>query len=65
MSIDLKHTSASVDAYQEIPEGICAITHAPLDIGTIIRAVGDDAAGGTAVFIGTTRNSFKGIFVRA
>ncbi|KAJ7169835.1 molybdenum cofactor synthesis 2 [Mycena filopes] len=31
-----------------------------LDVNTIIESVGDDGAGATAVFIGTTRNSFKG-----
>jgi molybdopterin synthase catalytic subunit len=57
---DLARPSASVDLYLEIPEGICAITHNPLDVDSIIRSVGDGSAGGTAIFIGTTRNSFKG-----
>jgi molybdopterin synthase catalytic subunit len=57
MALSPKH---SVDALLEIPEGVCAITHAPLDVDAIIGSVGDPGAGGTAVFIGTTRNSFKG-----
>ncbi|KAI0756911.1 molybdenum cofactor synthesis 2 [Daedaleopsis nitida] len=52
--------SASVEARLNIPEGICVLTYRPLDIQAIITSVGDDAAGATAVFIGTTRNSFKG-----
>lgn len=41
-------------------EGECRLTYEPLDVQSIIKSVGDDAAGGTAVFIGTTRDSFKG-----
>ena len=52
--------SASIEARLEIPEGTCVLTYQPLDVQTVIRSVGDDAAGATAVFIGTTRNSFKG-----
>ncbi|EGO26539.1 hypothetical protein SERLADRAFT_339519, partial [Serpula lacrymans var. lacrymans S7.9] len=40
--------------------GTCVLTYAPLDVDAIIRSVGDDGAGATAVFIGTTRDSFKG-----
>lgn len=36
------------------------LTFDSLDTDAIIRSVGDDTAGATAVFIGTTRNSFKG-----
>ena len=36
------------------------MTYQALDVEEIIRSVGDDGAGATAVFIGTTRNSFKG-----
>ncbi|CCL99028.1 uncharacterized protein FIBRA_01037 [Fibroporia radiculosa] len=56
--------SASVDALLDIPEGICVLTHAPLAVEDIIKSVEDDRAGATAVFIGTTRNSFKGKVVR-
>ncbi|OCH96090.1 molybdenum cofactor synthesis 2 [Obba rivulosa] len=52
--------SASVDAYLEIPEGTCVLTHEPLNSQEIIQSVGDGRAGAIAVFIGTTRNSFKG-----
>ncbi|RPD55815.1 molybdenum cofactor synthesis 2 [Lentinus tigrinus ALCF2SS1-6] len=51
---------ASVEARLDIPEGTCALTYEPLDVQAIINSVTDDAAGATAVFIGTTRNSFKG-----
>ncbi|KAI0375080.1 molybdenum cofactor synthesis 2 [Pilatotrama ljubarskyi] len=52
--------SASVEARLDIPEGTCALTYEPLDVQAIITSVADDGAGATAVFIGTTRNSFKG-----
>ncbi|KAK0245538.1 molybdenum cofactor synthesis 2 [Armillaria nabsnona] len=51
---------ASIDIALDIPGGICSITLQPLDVQGIVQSVGDDAAGATAVFIGTTRNSFKG-----
>lgn len=52
--------AASVEARLEIPEGICVLTYEKLDTQTIIQSMSDDGAGATAVFIGTTRNSFKG-----
>ncbi|CDO71635.1 hypothetical protein BN946_scf184911.g105 [Trametes cinnabarina] len=52
--------SASVAARLDIPEGTCALTYEPLDVQSIIQSVTDDGAGATAVFIGTTRNSFRG-----
>lgn len=52
--------SASVAARLDIPEGTCALSYDALDVQTIIQSVADDDAGATAVFIGTTRNSFKG-----
>ncbi|THH16805.1 hypothetical protein EW146_g3886 [Bondarzewia mesenterica] len=51
---------ASVEARKEISGGVCVLTYQRLDTAAIIASVGDDAAGATAVFIGTTRNSFKG-----
>ena len=51
---------ASVAAKLEIPEGTFVLTNDKLDSEAIIRSVQDDAAGATAVFIGTTRNSFQG-----
>ncbi|TFK41212.1 molybdenum cofactor synthesis 2 [Crucibulum laeve] len=51
--------STSVEATFEIPEGICVLSYS-LNVQQIIQSVQDDAAGATAVFIGTTRNSFKG-----
>jgi molybdopterin synthase catalytic subunit len=59
----LSSPSASVDAYMETLGGICVLTHHALDVNQIITSVGDDSAGATAVFIGTTRNSFKGGFL--
>lgn len=54
--------AASFDVQLEIPGiGSCSLTHEPLNVDEIIRMVSDDGAGATGVFIGTTRNSFKGI----
>ena len=53
-------TPASIDAALEIPEGICVLTHDPLDVEHIRTLVADDGAGANLIFVGTTRNSFKG-----
>jgi len=50
--------SASVAASLELVNAVCALSFA-LDVQNIIASVGDDGAGATAIFIGTTRNSFK------
>ncbi|KIP11375.1 hypothetical protein PHLGIDRAFT_99520 [Phlebiopsis gigantea 11061_1 CR5-6] len=52
--------AASVEARLETEDGVCVLTYNSLDTQDILSSVGDDAAGATAVFIGTTRNSFKG-----
>ena len=52
----------SVDAELITDDGVCVLTHTPLDVQAIISSVGSDEAGATAVFIGTTRNSFKGLY---
>jgi len=52
--------SASYADSFETKNGECVLTYEPLDTQSIIKSVGDDAAGAIAVFIGTTRNSFKG-----
>jgi molybdopterin synthase catalytic subunit len=52
--------AASTPARLESTQGVCVLTFEPLDVGTAIKAVGDDGAGATAIFIGTTRNSFQG-----
>ena len=52
---------ASVAAKLEIPEGAFFLTYDKLDSEAILRSVQDDAAGATAMFIGTTRNSFQGV----
>ena len=51
---------ASTAAKLEIPEGIFVLTFDKLDSEAVIQSVQDDTAGATAVFIGTTRNSFQG-----
>lgn len=55
------HNAASVDARLDTEHGPVVLTHDRLDTNEIIASVGDDAAGAVAVFIGTTRNSFKGV----
>ncbi|KAJ3479612.1 hypothetical protein NLI96_g8940 [Meripilus lineatus] len=52
--------AASVAAREETSEGIAVLTYDDLDVQQIIASVGDNGAGATAVFIGTTRDSFKG-----
>ncbi|KAL5495380.1 hypothetical protein ACEPAI_843 [Sanghuangporus weigelae] len=52
--------SASTPAELTTPHGTCVLTYDPLDTASIVKSVGSDEAGATAVFIGTTRNSFKG-----
>jgi hypothetical protein len=52
--------SASIDISLRTQEGLCVLTHQALNVDEIISLVSDDTAGATAVFIGTTRNSFKG-----
>ncbi|KAH0590793.1 hypothetical protein H2248_000918 [Termitomyces sp. 'cryptogamus'] len=52
--------SASVEVSLATPQGSCALSYAPLDVDSIIHFVRDDSAGAIALFIGTTRNSFKG-----
>ncbi|ETW86878.1 hypothetical protein HETIRDRAFT_306753 [Heterobasidion irregulare TC 32-1] len=52
--------SASIEARLETPGSTCVLTYERLNTEAIIGSVGDDASGATAVFIGTTRNSFKG-----
>ncbi|KAI0048369.1 molybdenum cofactor synthesis 2 [Auriscalpium vulgare] len=59
MSVDLP-SSASVEGRLETSDGLCVLTYKPLDASLITTSVQDDAAGAVAVFIGTTRNSFKG-----
>ncbi|EPQ60621.1 MoaE-domain-containing protein [Gloeophyllum trabeum ATCC 11539] len=56
-------SSASVDARHETDHGVAVLTHCPLDTQAIIDSVADDGAGATAVFIGTTRNTFQGKIV--
>ncbi|KIM85141.1 hypothetical protein PILCRDRAFT_817130 [Piloderma croceum F 1598] len=56
----LSSPSASIDISLRTQEGLCVLTHHPLNVDEIISSVSDDTAGATAVFIGTTRNSFKG-----
>ncbi|KAF7793345.1 hypothetical protein EIP86_004457 [Pleurotus ostreatoroseus] len=60
MSTSLKWPSASVEARLDTEDGTVALTYASLLVEDIISSVRDDRAGATAVFVGTTRNSFKG-----
>ncbi|KAI5121289.1 hypothetical protein M0805_002332 [Coniferiporia weirii] len=39
---------------------VCALTYDPLDTSAIVDSVTSDAAGAKAIFVGTTRNSFRG-----
>ena len=55
-------TPASIATELTTDDGVCVLTYNPLDTLGIINSVGDDAAGATAVFIGTTRNSFRGTY---
>lgn len=57
----MAYPDTSIAARQDWEGGSCVLTYEPLDTDAIIRSVRDDNAGATAVFIGTTRNSFKGI----
>ncbi|KAG1749942.1 Molybdopterin biosynthesis MoaE, partial [Suillus paluster] len=41
----------------------CVLTYKSLEVDEIIKSVSDDGAGATAVFIGTTRNSYQGKIV--
>ncbi|KAJ7125629.1 Molybdopterin biosynthesis MoaE [Mycena crocata] len=50
--------SASVEGSLQLANAVCALSFS-LDVQHIISSVGHDGAGATAVFIGTTRNSFK------
>ena len=60
MSASLEWPSASVEARLDTEDGTVALTYAGLLVQEIIASVGDERAGATAVFVGTTRNSFKG-----
>jgi molybdopterin synthase catalytic subunit len=45
------------------PIKLLAIRETPLSLDEVFRAVGDDAAGGTALFVGTVRNHDGGVDV--
>ena len=60
MSSTEEWPAASVETRLETEDGVSVLTYNKLDTQEIISSVGDDQAGATAVFIGTTRNSFKG-----
>src|SRR4051794_13340995 len=53
-------SAASTDARLDTPFGTCVLSYKPLDVDSIIKCVRDCAAGATAVFIGSTRNTFQG-----
>lgn len=54
----------SVEAHSETSNGVCVITRRELNVSDIISLVSDNKAGGTAVFIGTTRDHFNGKTVK-
>jgi len=62
-SESLLNPPASVAAKLEIPEGSFVLTYDKLNLEAIIQSVQDTVTGATAVFIGTTRNSFQGRIV--
>ncbi|KOV58282.1 molybdopterin biosynthesis protein MoeE [Streptomyces sp. NRRL WC-3618] len=47
------------------PIKLVAVRDAPLSLDEVFRAVGDDSAGGTALFVGTVRNHDGGADVDA
>ncbi|GAA2243707.1 molybdopterin biosynthesis protein MoeE [Streptomyces ruber] len=47
------------------PIKLIGIRETPLSVDEVFRAVGDDAAGGTALFVGTVRNHDGGADVEA
>ena len=53
--------AASVEAHLDTEDGTCVLTYNALNTQEITASVADDQAGATAIFIGTTRNSFKGM----
>lgn len=55
--------AASTEAALLTKDGGIVLTYSPLDAKAIVDNVQDDAAGATAVFIGTTRNSFRGTYL--
>lgn len=57
----MAYPNTSTAAREDWEGDTCVLTYEPLDVDAIMRSVRDDNAGATAVFIGTTRNSFKGI----
>ncbi|KAG8219766.1 molybdenum cofactor synthesis 2 [Butyriboletus roseoflavus] len=56
----MAYPSTSTATRENRDGGTCVLTYEPLNVDAIMRTVSDDNAGATAVFIGTTRNSFKG-----
>ncbi|KAF8140304.1 molybdenum cofactor synthesis 2 [Boletus edulis] len=56
----MAYPSTSTAAREDWEGGTCVLTYEALDVDAIVRSVRNDSAGATAIFIGTTRNSFKG-----
>ncbi|KAI0082292.1 molybdenum cofactor synthesis 2 [Panus rudis PR-1116 ss-1] len=52
--------AASFAITEETADGTAVLTYNELNVENIMRSVADDRAGATAIFVGTTRNSFKG-----
>ncbi|KAI0094832.1 molybdenum cofactor synthesis 2 [Irpex rosettiformis] len=54
------HAASTEASWETGDNGVAVLTHDRLDVQAIAASVADDTAGATAVFIGTTRNSFRG-----
>ncbi|KAG2154791.1 molybdenum cofactor synthesis 2 [Suillus clintonianus] len=54
------YPNTSVEAREEVGKSICVLSYKSLEVDKIIKSVSDDGAGATALFIGTTRNSYQG-----
>jgi len=53
-------STASIEGRTESQAGTSVLTFRSLNVAQISTSVSDDSTGATAVFIGTTRNSYKG-----
>ncbi|MDT0462716.1 molybdenum cofactor biosynthesis protein MoaE [Streptomyces gibsoniae] len=54
------HSNHPGERAADDPIKLLAIRDSPLSLDEVFRAVGDDAAGGTALFVGTVRNHDAG-----
>lgn len=59
-SHNMDNLAASFATKREFEQGECVLTYDRLDVDSIVKSVSNDSTGATAVFIGTTRNTFQG-----